>query len=69
MIERLEEATDRANETTRKLHKNLKTQVQQGEQTSKCRLDTLCVDNTILDIVLVLVFIFLALVVVYVWRH
>lgn len=69
MIERLEEATDQANETTRKVHKTLKNQVQQGEQTSRCRFGVLCADNTILDIVLVLVFIFLALVVVYVWRH
>ncbi|KAK8804693.1 hypothetical protein WA171_006661 [Blastocystis sp. BT1] len=56
LIERLEEETDRAQESTRKLHKNIKTKALSRQRA----------DNRLLNIVIVLIVVFIVILILYI---
>lgn len=69
LIEQLEDHTERAQSSSRKLHRNLKMNALQRERQSILLLDSFLLANSLLNIVLVLALVLLILIVIYVWNH
>lgn len=69
LIEQLEDQTERAQSSSRKLHRNLKVNALQRERQSILLLDSFILANSLLNIVLILALILVILILIYVWNH